>query len=72
MLWTTFTANFGGKPSKPPDKSNAPQRILVFTYLLAGSIMWMSYRASMTSELSVQHKTMPFNNIEGLLDSDYR
>ena len=34
ILWTTFTANFSGKPAVPPGKNNWPSRILVFFCLL--------------------------------------
>lgn len=70
-FWIAFKANFGGKPSKINAKNNAYQ-IGIFICLLAGSIFWIAYRASLTSELSVVRLKPPFNNLESLLKSDYR
>ena len=70
-LWITFKANFGGKPSKINAKTNAYQ-IGLFICLLAGSIVWIAYRASLTSELSIVRLKPPFNDLESLLKSDYR
>ena len=70
-LWVAFKANFGGKPnySKP---ASTTHKIIMFECLLVGSIIWMAYRASLTSELSVKKLKLPFNNLESLLASDYR
>ena len=69
-LWVAFTANFGGKPSCV--QNNVTHRIVLFDCLLVGSIIWMAYRASFTSELSVIKLKLPFNNLESLLKSDYK
>ena len=55
--------------SKPAD--NWPGRISILTYLLAGSVVWISFRASMTSNLSVRIRKKPFNSLETFLQSDY-
>ena len=70
-LWVVFKTNFGGKPnySKPV---NTTHKIVMFECLLVGSLIWMAYRASLTSELSVKKLKLPFNNLESLLASDYR
>ena len=69
-LWVAFKANFGGKPSFV-HKSFTLQ-IILFTCLLVGSVIWMAYRASLTSELSVRRVIKPFNSLESLLESDYK
>ena len=69
-LWIALKANFGGKPGSII-KNNAYQ-ILIFSCLLVGSIFWMAYRASLTSELAVVNFKLPFNDLESLLVSDYR
>ena len=69
-LWIALKANFGGKPGSIV-KNNAYQ-ILIFSCLLVGSIFWMAYRASLTSELAVVNFKLPFNDLESLLVSDYR
>ena len=69
-LWIAFKANFGGKPSFV-HKSFTLQ-IILFTCLLVGSVIWMAYRASLTSELSIRRVIKPFNSLESLLESDYK
>ena len=69
-LWIAFKANFGGKPSFV-HKSFTLQ-IILFTCLLVGSVIWMAYRASLTSELSVRRVSKPFDSLESLLESDYK
>ena len=69
-LWVAFKANFGGKPSFV-HKSFTLQ-IILFTCLLVGSIIWMAYRGSLTSELSVRRVSKPFDSLESLLESDYK
>jgi hypothetical protein len=69
-LWVTFKANFGGKPNYSVP-ANTTHKIIMFECLLVGSIIWMAYRASLTSELSVKKMKLPFNSLESLLTSDY-
>ena len=69
-LWVAFKANFGGKPSFV-HKSFTIQ-IILFTCLLVGSVIWMAYRASLTSELSVRRVSKPFDSLESLLESNYK
>ena len=69
-LWIALKANFGGKPGSII-KNNSYQ-ILIFSCLLVGSIFWMAYRASLTSELAMVNFKLPFNDLESLLVSDYR
>ena len=69
-LWITAIANFGGKPSKPT--KNWPGKITIFTILLAGSIIWISFRSMLTASLSVVTQKKPFNSLETFLQSDYR
>ena len=52
-LWVAFKANFGGKPSFALAHKSVTLQIILFTCLLVGSVIWMAYRASLTSELSV-------------------
>ena len=70
-LWVAFKANFGGKPNYSVP-ANTTHKIVMFECLLVGSLIWMAYRASLTSELSVKKLKLPFNSLESLLTSDYR
>ena len=68
--WIALKSNFGGKPASV-HKNNSYQ-IAVFVCLLAGSIVWIFYRAFLTSELSIIKLKQPFNDLESLLASDYK
>ena len=69
-LWVAFKANAGGKPSSI--KKNTSYKIVLFDCLLVGSVVWMAYRASFTSELSVVKLKLPFNDLESLLKTDFK
>ena len=71
-LWVAFKANFGGKPSFALADKSVTLQIILFTCLLVGSVIWMAYRASLTSELSVRRVSKPFDSLESLLESDYK
>ena len=68
--WIALKSNFGGKPASV-HKNNSYQ-IAVFVCLLAGSIVWIFYRAFLTSELSIIKWKQPFNDLESFLASDYK
>jgi hypothetical protein len=69
-LWVAIKANAGGKPSKL--QKNTIHQIVLFDCLLVGSVIWMAYRASFTSELSVTKLKLPFNDLESLSETDYK
>ena len=69
-FWIAMKANAGGKPSSVP-KNNAYQ-IVLFDCLLIGIIIWIIYRAELTSKLSVVKLKMPFNDLESLYKSNYK
>ena len=69
-LWIAVKANAGGKPSKI--EKNTTYQIVLFHCLLVGSVIWMAYRASFTSELSVRKLKLPFNDLESLSKSNYK
>ena len=69
-LWVAIKANAGGKPSKL--QKNTVHQIVLFDCLLVGSVIWMAYRASLTSELSVAKLKLPFNDLESLSKTDYK
>ena len=69
-LWLSIKANFGGKSNKI-QRTNA-HRVVIFNCLLMGSIIWMYYRASFTSHLSIAKLKFPFEDLESLAKSDYK
>ena len=69
--WLIFCSYFGRKPTPIQFETRFPLRVLLFSIFLAGNVIFMSYRASLTSELSVRDSLMPFTNLEGLLATDF-
>ena len=69
---TIFGSMFGMKPRPMPFDQKATLRLILFSTFLTGNVLFMSYRASLTSELSVKDKYMPFKSLEGLLESLFR
>ena len=62
---------FGGGTRKLFEIKNVGKWIL-YSSLLMGTILWMSYKASFTSELSIFHEKMAFYDLFSLLKTDYR
>ena len=72
FIWRSFIANFGGKPANTSLDLKPYYRITIFVSLLSGAVIWISYRSSLTAELSDVSKKYPFYDIEGLLNSNWR
>jgi hypothetical protein len=71
-FWTCLMANFGGKPGPSKLDSKQSYRLIIVISLLTGSVIWISYRAFLTSKLSVAKKVLPFNDMESLANTNYR
>ena len=69
-LWISLTANMGGKPNCV--YKNTTHQIVLFTCLSVGFIVWIAFRASMTSELSVVQQKLPFNDLKSLHETSYK
>ena len=67
-----FGSYFGRKPIDSISKNHPGIQMLVFSILLVGNVVFMSYRASITSELSVWDIRLPFTSLVGLLSTDYK
>ena len=71
-FWTSFRANFGGAPPDNPVFRRAfPMRVFLFPMFLVANVLFIAYRASFTSTLSDRRLELPFNSLEGFLESDY-
>lgn len=70
--WTLFCSYFARQHGSLLHDDKLPMKVVLFTTFLLGNIVYMSYQASLTSELSVRTKRKPFSNLEELLESDYR
>lgn len=65
-------------PSEPCYKSaytslpsQTSPRVVAFVLSLAGNLLFISYNAALTSDFSVFRLRLPFQSLEGLLQSDY-
>ena len=72
FLWTSFTANFGGKPSESPIDLKKSYKITVFISLLGGVVIWIAYRSFLCAELSIVEEKLPFKDLESLSKTTWR
>ena len=72
FLWTSFIANFGGKPTSTLIDSKQSYRILIFSSLIGGFVIWVAFRSRLTAELSVIIKKYPFTDMESFAETDWR
>lgn len=73
--WTVFYSYFGCRsPWTIAAAGNGEQglRIFLFFTFLAGNVVFMSYRAALTSELSVRDIRMPFDSVKTMYHANYR
>ena len=54
------------------DESMPPVRALLLCMFLTGNVVFIGYRASLTSNLSVRSLALPFNDLQTLLESDFK
>ncbi len=66
-----MVVNVGGKPKNQMANKTESNKLVLFTCLLTGTVMWIGYRASLTSELSAKKIQYPFNSIEELYETDF-
>ena len=71
-LWTSFISNFGGAPTISKIDSNQIYRLTIIVSLYCGTIIWISYRAKLTSELSIIDKHYPFTDMESFSRTNWR
>ena len=69
-LFATLASNFGGNYMKSPH--SGIQKVTIFVYhFFHGIIVWILFRASLTSELSSLSYENPFHDLESLLTTNY-
>lgn len=71
-VWLVFSVYFGGKQANPPTAERWGSRFFMLSILMFGTVTFMSYRASLTSELAQWRRKLPFSNLGEFLDSDYK
>ncbi len=71
-IWTTFAYIVGDPPMKRElSKDTNPNRIVFGICLISGVILWLSYQATLTSELATLKASLPITNMETLVKSDF-
>ncbi len=75
-FWMLGASYFGRKPvdttAYDDYERDTKLRMLLVMMFLSGNIVFMSYRASLTAELSVKRHKLPFTSAKELLASDFR
>ena len=70
--WISMTVFLGGGTSLDSNIKKESQKVLIFTSLVCGYIIWICYNAFLTAELSDIEKRFPFNSLETLSQSNWR
>lgn len=71
-IWTAVISKFGGKPLKHKIENITSYKVLLFATFLDGVVFWASYRGFLFYALSSKHPKYPFNDLNSLIESDYR
>ncbi len=72
IYWIAFRSNLGGQPPAMRGDKVFSFRAMLFAIFFVANIVFMCYRASLTSELSNRKVRMPFYDLEGVLHSDFQ
>ena len=71
-IWTSFSAFFGDEPTSTPMDTKSSYKTAIVATLLCGTVVWTSYNARLTAELTVSVKKLPFHDMEGLSKTKWR
>ena len=71
-IWTSFSGFLGGKPFPTPIDSESSYKTAIIAMLLCGTLIWISYRARLTAELSILEKKYPFKDLESFSKTNWR
>ena len=71
-IWTSFSGFLGGKPFPTPIDSESSYKTAIIAMLLCGTLVWISYRARLTAELSILEKKYPFKDLESFSKTNWR
>ena len=71
-IWTSFISYFGGKPTNKSFDNQTTYKIVLFTSLFCGSLVWIFYRSYLSSQLSITKKRLPFTDLKSLSKTNWR
>ena len=72
FLWTTFIANFGGKPISTKIEPKKSYKAIIFVSLLSGTVIWIFYRGYLTAELAFGNDVYHFVDMESFSKTNWR
>ncbi len=72
--WMIFMSYLGRPPSASTSSISRllSAKVMLFVLFLSGNLVFMSYKAALTSELSLKRYRLPFTSPQGLYESHYR
>ncbi len=71
-FWILGAAYFGGKPRASAANEGGPLKVVFFVAFFSGTLVFMSYRSSLTAELAITRDSIPFETLDQLYESDFR
>ena len=71
-LLSSLLANFGGMHFESKIDKISSYKLVVFTILLSGMVVWIYYQASLTSGLAIKLERYPFNDLHSFSQTNYR
>ena len=71
-IWASFSGFFGGTPAPTPIDEKSSYITMIIATLLCGTIVWIAYQTSLTSELAIREKKYPFYDMESFSKTNWR
>ena len=71
-LYMVLSLYFGKYPSQLALKCKKIPKVFLFLIVFGSTIVFMSYKASLTAELALKRSSLPFQTMEEVINSNYR
>ncbi len=71
-FWMVLFSYFGRPSSSNIWWTINSTKVLLFIIFLSGNMVFMSYKAGLTAELSVRKQILPFTDPKGMYEADYK
>ena len=70
-LYASFTINFGGNFLAKNNQRPVPKITIFLCHFCYGTVIWIYFRAILTSRLTERHHDLPFETLKELSQTDY-
>ena len=70
-LYSAFTINFGGNFLTKNSQRTVPKITIFLCHFCYGIVIWIYFRAILTSRLTERHHDLPFETLKELSNTDY-